>query len=212
VSVTFLIDLNVTISCKFDRSLLHRALLPPPSTVRSPSSLHRAEVLMRIATFICTAQCNVGSVQVLKSKRFVVLSVGSLQVAMSRGLGPELGRIAVLFSSLYVIQEYGVAVSMTVGPSMMPTFNAHGDIVIVNRSMQARSALTSRSAVSHRAPPLAAVPQLQSWRRYNSLQPQRSINYRLQTHHCHAPRKSPCAIWLGVRLPSASFAPHSDPS
>ena len=61
---------------------------------------------------------------------------------MSRGLGQELGRIAVLFSSLYVIQEYGVAVSMTVGPSMMPTFNSHGDIVIVNRSMQARPALT----------------------------------------------------------------------
>lgn len=55
---------------------------------------------------------------------------------MSRGLGQEISRIAVLFSSLYCIQEYGVAVSMTVGPSMMPTFNAHGDIVIVNRSKQ----------------------------------------------------------------------------
>jgi signal peptidase I len=59
---------------------------------------------------------------------------------MSSRLGQEIGRIAVLFSSLYVIQEYGVAVSMTVGPSMMPTFNSHGDIVIVNRSMQARFA------------------------------------------------------------------------
>ena len=56
---------------------------------------------------------------------------------MSRSLGQEVSRIAVLFSSLYCIQEYGVAVSMTVGPSMMPTFNDHGDIVIVNRSMQA---------------------------------------------------------------------------
>ena len=71
---------------------------------------------------------------------------------MSRGLGQELGRIAVLFSSLYVIQEYGVAVSMTVGPSMMPTFNSHGDIVIVNRSMQARPSLTSPlSPPSHAA-------------------------------------------------------------
>ena len=58
---------------------------------------------------------------------------------MSQRLGQELGRIAVLFSSLYVVQEYGAAVSMTVGPSMMPTFNSHGDIVVVNRSMQARS-------------------------------------------------------------------------
>jgi signal peptidase I len=60
---------------------------------------------------------------------------------MSRSLGQEVSRIAVLFSSLYCIQEYGIAVSMTVGPSMMPTFNAHGDIVIVNRSKQARQML-----------------------------------------------------------------------
>jgi hypothetical protein len=57
---------------------------------------------------------------------------------MSSRLGQEIARLTVLFSSLYVIQEYGVAVSMTVGPSMMPTFNSHGDIVIVNRSKQAR--------------------------------------------------------------------------
>lgn len=66
---------------------------------------------------------------------------------MSSRLGQEIARVTVLFSSLYVIQEYGVAVSMTVGPSMMPTFNSHGDIVIVNRSKQAR--FTSVSSLCH---------------------------------------------------------------
>jgi hypothetical protein len=87
---------------------------------------------------------------------------------MSNRLGQELGRIAVLFSSLYVIQEYGVAVSMTVGPSMMPTFNSHGDIVIVNRSMQARFCLCDLSARLTLPFPFAAVPQLQSRRRHHS--------------------------------------------
>jgi signal peptidase I len=75
-----------------------------------------------------------------------VLFIGIIcvpQFDMSSRLGQEIGRVAVLFSSLYVIQEYGVAVSMTVGPSMMPTFNPHGDIVIVNRSKQARSLLST---------------------------------------------------------------------
>ena len=70
-----------------------------------------------------------------------------LQLSMSSRLGQEIARVTVLFSSLYVIQEYGVAVSMTVGPSMMPTFNSHGDIVIVNRSKQAR--FTSVSSLCH---------------------------------------------------------------
>ena len=90
----------------------------------------------------------------------------NIQQPRSRVIGVN---VCQSFASLHVIREYGVALPMSAGPSMMPALNSHGDIVVLNRSMQARfSSCRLRTRLTLHFPS-AAVSQLESRRRHHAI-------------------------------------------